>query len=134
MTTVKLNNYRQASRKVRLLADLIRGKRADRAAVALSFAGKRAADPVAKLLASGIAAEKQTDATASPETLYVTSIFVNKGFIYKRMRPRAFGRGAPIRKETCHVTLTLGQGKANSKQQTANSTKPKRTKKEATTS
>ncbi len=112
MTTVSLRNYRQAPRKVRLVTDLIRGKKVEKAMTMLQFVGKRAGEPIAKLLKSGIAAALASDTSLTKDALHVESIRVDKGFTYKRMRPRAFGRGAAIHKETSHVLLTLSGAKS----------------------
>jgi large subunit ribosomal protein L22 len=76
----------------------------------LRFIGKRAAGPMEKLLASAVAAATYSEPNLERSTLFVSSIQVDQGFAYKRMMPRARGRGAPIHKETCHITLTVGQG------------------------
>ncbi len=101
--TASLSNYRQSPRKVRLVADLIRGKSADHALALLATLPKRASDPVAKLLKSAIANGK--GATAGE--LYVSSIQVNGGIVFKRSMPRARGSASPIRKKTSHITLAL---------------------------
>ena len=98
----KLNNYRQAPRKVRLVTDLIKGKSVDAAMVELAHLPKRAADPVAKLLASAVA-----NAGGKSENLYVKTITVDQGTIIKRSMPRAHGRAFPIHKHTSHVSLEL---------------------------
>ena len=107
MTTVHLRNYRQAPRKVRLLAGLVRGKGVDKARSLLAFSGKRAWLPIDKLLQSAVAAAKENGVSSNTKELYIEKMTVDKGFTYKRMRPRAFGRGAPIHKETSHISLTL---------------------------
>ena len=107
MATATLKNYRQAPRKVRLVADLIRGKQVDKASTILTFAGKRAGGPIDKLLRSAVASALLMDASVPREALHVSSIQVDQGFVYKCMRPRAFGRGAPIHKATSHVMITV---------------------------
>lgn len=106
--TAKLSNYRQAPRKVRLVADLVRGKSADRALNLLANLPKRASDPLAKLIRSAVA-----NAKVPASDLYIASIQVNGGIVFKRHMPRARGRASAIRKKTSHVTLSLAQ-KANS--------------------
>ena len=101
-----LKNYRQAPRKVRLVANLIKGKLVANADLELKHLAKRAALPMEKLLASAVANAKV--AGENPENLIVKNVTVDKGLVMKRMMPRAFGRGAPIHKHMCHVTLTLG--------------------------
>ncbi len=102
-----LSNYRQAPRKVRLVADLIKGKSVARAELELKHLAKRAALPMEKLLASAVANAKVGGADA--ENLIVKNVRVDKGLVMKRMMPRAFGRGAPIHKHTSHVELTLSE-------------------------
>ena len=94
-------------RKVRLLADLIRGKAVTSALAQLSVSPKAATTPLEKLLQSAVANAKSKQ--ASVEKLFVKSITVDGGPMLKRMRPRAFGRGAPIRKRTSHITIVLAE-------------------------
>jgi large subunit ribosomal protein L22 len=101
--TAKLSNYRQAPRKVRLLADLVRGKSAARALMLLETLPKRASAPMAKLIRSAVANANG----ASAADLYISKIAVNGGIVFKRMMPRARGRGAQILKRTSHVTIEL---------------------------
>ncbi|HEY4483480.1 MAG TPA: 50S ribosomal protein L22 [Candidatus Paceibacterota bacterium] len=99
----KLNNYRQAPRKVRLVTDLIKGKSVDAAMVELAHLPKRAAGPIAKLLTSALA-----NAGGKSEDLFVKNITVDQGTIIKRSMPRAHGRAFPIHKHTSHIALELG--------------------------
>lgn len=105
--TASLSNYRQSPRKVRLVADLIRGKSAERALSLLSTLPKRAADPVAKLLLSAVANAKAQGLSAND--LYISKVEVNGGIVFKRMMPRARGRGATIKKRTSHISLSLSR-------------------------
>jgi large subunit ribosomal protein L22 len=98
-----LSNYRQSPRKVRLIADLIRGKSAAQAINILSLLPKRGAEPMEKLVRSAVANAKE----GSAEQLYISSIQVNGGVVFKRMMPRARCRGAPIKKKTSVITMTL---------------------------
>jgi large subunit ribosomal protein L22 len=109
MVTASLNNYRQSPRKVRLVANLIKGKSVEQATAILTFAPKVAATPMLKLLKSAAANAKNL--SISLDTLVVKEVSVNKGPIMKRMMPRARGRGFPIHKHTSHVALTLDAGK-----------------------
>lgn len=109
MVTASLNNYRQSPRKVRLVANLIKGKSVDQATAMLTFAPKVAATPMLKLLNSAVANAKNLNVAV--DTLVVKGVTVNKGPIMKRMMPRARGRGFPIHKHTSHVVLTLDAGK-----------------------
>lgn len=103
-----LKNYRQSPRKVRLIADLVRGKSVDHALNTLSFVGKKAADPVKKLIASALANAAQTT-SLKKDNLIIKSIQVDKGFVFKRFQARARGRAAPIRKRTSHIKVVLGE-------------------------
>ncbi len=120
MVTASLNNYRQAPRKVRLLANLIKGKPVDQAMATLTFAAKEAAHPMLKLLKSAVANAKNL--SIATEGLVVKEVTVNKGVIMKRMMPRARGRGFPIHKHTSHIALTLAMGKPK-KEKKANNIK-----------
>ncbi len=102
-----LKNYRQAPRKVRLIANLIKGKSVAVAELELKHLAKRGALPMEKLLASAVANAKVAGAEA--ENLVVKEVRVDQGMVMKRMMPRAFGRGAPIWKKSSHVILTLSE-------------------------
>lgn len=102
-----LRNYRQAPRKVRLVADAVRGKRLDEAQTVLRYANKRAAEPVRKLLDSALANAQQAGRASDASELYVQTVTVNEGFMLKRALPRAFGRATPINKRTSHVYVEL---------------------------
>lgn len=102
----KLNNYRQAPRKVRLVADLVRGKSVAHARAELKHLAKRAATPLLKLIDSAVA--NANNVTGKKDGLYVKSIQVDKGVILKRSMPRAHGRAFPIHKHTSHVSIELG--------------------------
>ena len=101
-----LKNYRQAPRKVRLIADLIKGKKVEQALATLSFLPKRAALPVKKLLESAIANAKERH-NQDKDTLMIKNMRVDKGFVFMRHRARARGRSAPIRKRTSHISVEL---------------------------
>ena len=100
-----LKNYRQSPRKVRLVAELIKGKRVADALLILDTLPKRASGPVNTLLNSAIANAKQAGITV--EGLYVENVTVNKGIVLKRSMPRARGSASRINKRTSHVALTL---------------------------
>ena len=104
-----LKNYRQSPRKVRLVADLIKGKSVEEARTALRFLVKRAGDPILKLINSAVANAK--NAGMNEEDLVVKNITVDKGVVLKRFRARAMGRGARINKRTSHITVTLANKK-----------------------
>ena len=100
-----LKNYRQSPRKVRLLADLIRGKRVDKATEILSFVNKRATDPFMKVLASAVANAKNLGKDVTH--LVVNKVTVDEGATLKRFRPRARGSAARILKRCSHVCIEL---------------------------
>jgi large subunit ribosomal protein L22 len=111
MSIASLANYRQSPRKVRVVADLVRGKSIDKAIELLDFAGKRAAAPLKKLILSAVAnAENQGLVKAD---LTIGSIRIDQGVVMKRMMPRARGRGFPIKKRTSHVKVELRSNKAD---------------------
>jgi large subunit ribosomal protein L22 len=104
----KLRYLRIAPRKVRLVADLIRGKSAKKAEAILNFTVKKAAKPLLKLLKSAIANAKN-NFQLPEENLYVSKIFVDEGPKYKRWMPRARGLVSEIQKKTSHVTIVLDE-------------------------
>ena len=104
-----LKNYRQSPRKVRLLADLVRGKKVTEALTTLQFVDKRAADPFAKVIKSAVA--NAADQGKSIDTLIVKTVTVNKGVTYKRMMPRARGSASRINKRNSHILVELGTKK-----------------------
>lgn len=101
-----LKNYRQSPRKVRLLADLVRGKRVSRALSELSFMPKRAAGPMKKLIESAVA-NAEHNFGAKKDDLIVKEITVDKGVVLKRWMPRAMGRASSIHKHTSNVFVRL---------------------------
>lgn len=106
MVTAELNNYRQSPRKVRLVADSVRGKKVSVALTTLSFVPKRAAEPLKKLIDSAVA-NATHNFKLNPEDLYVKSITVDPGFVMKRWMPKWRGTAHPIRKRTSHVRVVL---------------------------
>jgi large subunit ribosomal protein L22 len=105
----KLNNYPTSPRKMRLLADLIRGMEVDKALGVLQFNPKHPAVPLYKLLKSAINnwEQKNTDAKVEDAGLIVKTIMVDGGRVIRRMRPAPQGRGYRIRKRSNHVTLIV---------------------------
>lgn len=101
-----LKDYRQSPRKVRLLADLVRGKKVNDALATLKFLDKRAAGPFAKVIASAIANAKQTGADESK--LFIKAVAVDKGTVLKRSMPRARGSASRINKRNSHISVELG--------------------------
>ncbi|MDP3763060.1 MAG: 50S ribosomal protein L22 [bacterium] len=105
----QLSNYRQSPRRVRLVADAVRGKRIEDAITTLSFIPKRAALPLQKLLASALANAKNLSLPI--ENLIIKEIKVDAGSTLHRRRPRSKGMANPIRKRTSHVSVTLAPKK-----------------------
>ncbi|MDO8514292.1 MAG: 50S ribosomal protein L22 [bacterium] len=109
-----LTNYHQSPRKVRLVADLIRGKSVAAARAALLYLPKKSSPAIGKLLNSAVANAGAKGASA--DNLFVKTITVNKGLVMRRARPFARGRSGTIRKTMSIVFLELGA--------TAKTTKP----------
>lgn len=105
--TAKLNYYKTAARKVRLVADLIRGKKIEPAMNQLKFCPKKTAFPLIKLLKSAISNAKNNFKIKDSENLYIKKITVDEGPTLKRHMPRARGVASPIKKRTSHITIVL---------------------------
>ena len=103
----KLRNYPTSPRKMRLLADLIRGKQVEKALSILEFSPKHPAVPLRKLVLSAINNWKQKNEGEDESMLVVKTIFVDGARMIKRMRPAPQGRGYKIRKRSNHVTLIV---------------------------
>ena len=95
-------------RKVRLVANVIRGLRLDKALDQLSFLNKKAVRPVEKLINSA-AANAENNFELEKDNLFIKEIKVNEGPTLHRWKPRARGRATPIRKRTSHIYLALGE-------------------------
>jgi large subunit ribosomal protein L22 len=106
--TAKLKTYRQSPRKVRVVADLVRGKSVSEALDILAFVPKRAGLPLRKLLASAVANAKSQ---SLGEDLVVKEIRVDAGTVLKRSLPMAHGRAFPLKKRTSHVSITVAPKK-----------------------
>ena len=105
----KLNNVPTSPRKMRLVADLIRGKKVDFALNTLKFDSKVGSKRLEKLLLSAISnwQEKNKDDKIEDANLFIKEIYVNGGKMIKRMRPAPQGRAHRIRKRSNHVTMVL---------------------------
>lgn len=99
----ELKNYRQSPRKVRLVADAVRGKKVEEALTLLDFIPKRAGLPIKKLIASAYAN------AGKGENLVVKEIRVDAGAILYRRMPRSHGMANPIRKRTSRVRVVLAE-------------------------
>lgn len=108
---------RVSPRKVKLVIDLIRGKAVAEAETILNFCRKAAREQVLKLLKSA-RANAVNNFKLDKDNLYIKKIIVGQGPALKRWRPRAFGRAAPIRKHTCHISIVLGEGVSDKKMKT----------------
>lgn len=106
----KLNNCPTSPRKMRLVADLVRGQKVENALNILKFNTKEASGRIEKLLLSAIANWQAKNAEASIEeaALFVKEIRVDGGAMLKRLRPAPQGRAHRIRKRSNHVTIVLG--------------------------
>ncbi|MUH35655.1 50S ribosomal protein L22 [Zobellia amurskyensis] len=106
----KLNNCPTSPRKMRLVADLVRGVQVEKALAILRFNPKEASRKLEKLLLSALAnwQSKNEDASVEDADLFVKEIRVDGGSMLKRLRPAPQGRAHRIRKRSNHVTLVLG--------------------------
>ncbi len=106
MARATLESYSQPPRKVRLVTDMVKGKKVSEALAALTFLPKRAADPVKKLIESAVANARQEGQNL--EELTVQSITVESAGMLTRYMPRAFGRASIIRRRKSRVCVQLG--------------------------
>ncbi len=104
-----LKNYRQSPRKVRLIADLVRGKDAADALTTLKFVDKRASGPFAKVIESAVSNAKGQGKDESK--LFIKAVRVDKGITHKRFTPRARGSASRINKRNSHILVELGEKK-----------------------
>ena len=106
----KLNNCPTSPRKMRLVADLVRGKKVDSALTILKFSQKEASNKLEKLLMSAISnwQSKNEDSDVEQANLFIKEIRVDSAGMLKRLRPAPQGRAHRIRKRSNHVTLILG--------------------------
>jgi len=124
-----LKNYRQAPRKVRLVANLIKGKTVGQAIAELDFLAKRAGLPIKKLLLSAVANAKSMG--IDENNLFIKELRVDKGITMKRMMPAAMGTGHRINKRTSHLNILLAEKVVTAKKtpvrKTASGVKVKKT-------
>jgi large subunit ribosomal protein L22 len=102
-----LNNYRQSPRKMRLVADAVKGKTVREARTLLSLMPKAATRPLLKLLESAVANAKENQKAVETEELRIADFRVDGGKVLKRSMPRARGSAYQILKRTSKVTLVL---------------------------
>jgi len=112
MKTAKatLSNFRQAPRKMRMVANAVRGKKVSDALINLDFVAKKASLPIKNLIVSALANAKAMDIPT--ENLIIKTIKVDSGSILYRRMPAAHGSAHPIRKRTSAIFVELGEGKA----------------------
>ena len=138
--TAILRKLRIAPRKVRVVADPLRGLTVEAAEVQLTKMNRNAAVPMLKLVQSAVANAEHNHSLKKTD-LYIKTIRVDDGVTLKRWKPRAFGRAAPIRKRSSHVEVVLdvnakakaaarAQGKEKAKSEKADDKKPAAKKEE----
>jgi large subunit ribosomal protein L22 len=111
MVTASLKNYRISPRKVRVVADMIRGKGVAQALTILANVDKKARHPLAELIDSAVANASHNH-KLDKATLFVKEIQVNQGYVLKRHMPVSRGSAHPIKKRTSHVSITLAPAEA----------------------
>ena len=106
----KLNNCPTSPRKMRLVADLVRGEKVEKALNILKFSQKEASRRLEKLVLSAVAnwQAKNEDSDVEAASLFIKEIKVDSGTMLKRLRPAPQGRAHRIRKRSNHVTVVLG--------------------------
>ncbi len=104
-------HLRKAPRKVRLVADAVRGERVDRALTKLSFLNKSSAVDVAKVIKSASAniRDKFEEERLDNDLLFIKEIFVDEGVTLKRIQPAPQGRAHRINKRSCHITVVVAK-------------------------
>ena len=103
-----LQSHNQPPRKVKLVTDLVKGKKVGAALAILQFLPKRAAEPIAKLIKSAAASAKERG--ENPDDMIVKSITVESAGMLKKYMPRAFGRASMIRRRKSRIIVTLDSG------------------------
>jgi large subunit ribosomal protein L22 len=116
----RLRNYPTSPRKMRLLADLIRGIDVEQALNTLKFSTKHPSVPLEKLLLSAVANWSVKNEGADVAGLYVKTIFVDGGRVLKRMRPAPQGRAYRVRKRSNHITIIVDSRVATTANENAN--------------
>jgi large subunit ribosomal protein L22 len=109
MATATLKSHNQPPRKVRLVTDLVKGKKVPAALAALQFLPKRAAEPITKLIKSAAANAKEKG--ENPEEMTVQSITVENAGMLKKYMPRAMGRASLIRRRKSRIIVSLAPAK-----------------------
>ena len=123
----KLRNYPTSPRKMRLLADLIRGERVEKALAILEHSTKHPAVPMRKLVLSAIDNWKQKNEDGDEGLLVIKTIMVDGARVIKRMRPAPQGRGYRVRKRSNHVTVIVDTKATETKAEKATAKKATKT-------
>ena len=103
---------RMSPRKVRIVADMVRGKEVEDALNILHFCPKEAAEPIEKALRSAVSNMLNVEGASSKvsqENLFVKEIRVDEGYRLKRFRAASMGRASPIRKRSCHIKVVVAE-------------------------
>lgn len=101
-----LKNFRQSPRKVLLVAKMLRGKPVLQAVDMLRLVDKKVSEPLCKLILSAVSNAKQSG-KHDENAMTIKDVCVNQGVVFKRYRPRAFGRATPIRRRTSTICVEL---------------------------
>lgn len=104
-------HLRKSPRKVRLVADAVRGERVDKALKKLSFLNKATSVDVSKVVKSAAAniRDKFQEERLDDDVLFIKTIYVDEGVTLKRIQPRAQGRANRINKRSCHITVVVAK-------------------------
>ncbi len=104
-------HLRKSPRKVRLVADAVRGERVDKALTKLSFINKDATTDVSKVIRSAAAniRDKFEEQRLDDDQIYIKEIYVDKGVTLKRIQPAPMGRAHRINKRSCHITVVVAE-------------------------
>ncbi|NGP78178.1 50S ribosomal protein L22 [Balneolaceae bacterium YR4-1] len=104
-------HLRKSPRKVRLVVDIVRGEKVNRALKKLEFINKATAPDVAKVIKSAAAniRDKFQEERLENEDLYIKEIYVDEGATLKRIQPAPMGRAHPINKRSCHITVVVAK-------------------------
>ncbi len=115
--TAKLKNYRRSPKKIREVANLLKGVQVDEAIYQLNFIKKGFADDLAGLIRSAIA-NAENNFKIAKDNLYIANVLVEKGPVLKRWRARAYGRAAQILKRSSHIIVELEERQVEVKKST----------------
>ena len=124
--TATLKYLKASPQKVRLIVDLVRGKKVEEALQILRFTRKGAAKDLEKLVRSAVANAEQTDNAPDVDDLVVSKIYVNEGPREKRVQPAPMGRAYRIQKRKAHVTVHVSDEVKAVNERSNNTKKPAR--------